>query len=236
MPFFDDSGPRPEEERSPLWRSFALVKDQLERLILVNLLWSLQSVPLLLAFAFPEWPAMLRLIMTLYTALMLAPATATLFAVVGDLSDGTPIDGELLWRHFKMQFRPAFLKLLPLLSLFYWSALLSGFAAERNWLIVDVLARLTVLLLLVLAMWWGPLLVYRPDFQAWDILVQSALHFWQFPGQTLAMGVACLLAILLGLVSIAGWLLIVPVLVALFQVELYRATAFKSGLPHHFTA
>lgn len=225
MPFFDDSGPRPEEERSPLWRSFALVKDQLERLILLNLLWSAQSLPLLLAFSVEQMALPLRFALVLYTALALAPTTATLFAALVDLSAGLPIDGQMLWRHFKAQFRPAFLKFLPLLSLFYWLAVLAGLAAVRGWFLVDLLARLAFLLLLVLAMTWGPLLVTRPELSAWGIFWQSLRHFWRFPAQTLGMGLASLLALLLGLISVAGWLLIVPVLIALFQVQLYLATS-----------
>ncbi len=224
MPFFDDSGPRPEEEHSPLWRSFALVKDQLERLILLNLIWAAQGLPLLLAFAVEQIATPLRFVLVLYTALALPPATATLFAALADLSAGATLDGEMLWQHLRAQFRPAFLKLLPLFSLFYWLALLAGLSAARGWLLVDVLARLGFLLLLVLAMTWGPLLVYRPELSAWGIFRQSLRHFWRFPAPTLGMGLASLLALLLGLVSVAGWLLIVPVLIALFQVQLYLAT------------
>lgn len=223
MPFFDDSGPLPEQERSPIWRSFALVKDQLERLILVNLLWALQTVPLLAALAFQTIPPALRVALSLYTAIVLAPATAALFALAAEISDGIPLDGGMLWSHFKAQVGPGFLKLLPLLSLFYWTGLLAGYAAGQGWLIVDTAARLVFLLLLVLSLYWGPLLIYEPQLQAWGILHRSALCFWKRPGQTLLMGLACLLALALGVISIAGFMLIVPVLVALFEVQLYRS-------------
>jgi hypothetical protein len=234
MPFFDDSGPRPEQERSPIWRSFALVKDQLERLVLVNLLWALQTIPLWLALAFDQIPAWLRVAMSLYTAIALAPATAALFAVVADLGEGIPLDREILWNHFKTQVKPGFLKLLPLLSLFYWVGLLASYAAGQGWLIVDTSARLVFLLLLVFSLYWGPLLVHEPKLQAWGILFRSAKLFWKRPGPTLLMGLACLLALALGVVSIAGFMLIVPVLIALFQVQLYlsilpKPTASEGG-------
>jgi len=233
MPFFDDSGPRPEQERNPIWRSFALIKDQLERLILVNLLWSLQTVPLWVALAFDQIPSWLRVALSLYTTIALAPATAALFAVVADLSDDVPVDRDLLWNHFKAQVKPGFLKLLPLLSLFYWIGLLATYAAGRGWLLVDVSARLVFLLLLVFSLYWGPLLVYEPKLLAWGILYRSARRFWKRPGQTLGMGLACLFALALGIVSVAGFMLIVPVLIALFQVQLYRSgkTDRNSGLP-----
>lgn len=223
MPFFDDSGPRPEQERSPIWRSFALVKDQLERLVLVNLLWALQTIPLWVALAFDQIPVWFRVGLSLYTAIALAPATAALFAVVADLSDDVPVDRDMLWNHFKAQVKPAFLKLLPLLSLFYWTGLLAGYAAAQDWLIVDTLSRMVFLLLLVFSMYWGPLLVQEPKLQAWGILYKSARRFWKRPGPTLLMGLICLLAMALGIVSIAGFMLIVPALIALFQVQLNRS-------------
>jgi|YNPNPStandDraft_1061719.scaffolds.fasta_scaffold18122_1 hypothetical protein len=222
MPFFDDSGPRPEEEKNPLWRSFALVADQLERLILLNLLWAAQIIPLLVALVFEQIPPWLRLLLSLYTAFALAPATATLFAATAEVSEGVPLDGAMLWHHFKAQVSPAFLKLLPLLSLFYWTGWLASYAAREGWLLLDTAARLLFLFLLVFSLYWGPLLVYEPDLQAWGIFYQSVRRFWQRPGPTLLMGLACLLALALGIVSIAGFMLIVPALIAVFQIQLYH--------------
>lgn len=223
MPFFDDSGPRPEEEYSPIWRSFALVKDQLERLILVNLLWSCQTVPLLVALALDQIPLWVRIVLGLYTIVILAPATATLFSVIAELSDGVPLDGELLWNHFKVQLKPGFVKLLPLMSLFYWVGSLANYAATQGWLIVDTLAQLVLLFLLVFSLYWGPLLVYEPELSAWSLFYKSIRRFWNNPAQTLLVGLACFLALVLGVISIAGFLLIIPALIALFQINLYRS-------------
>jgi len=223
MPFFDDSGPRPEEERNPLWRALAVVRDQLERMMLLNLFWSVQTVPLIIAWAFPQIPAGVRLLLTLYTAIALLPATATLFAVLVQVSLGHPLDGELVQQCLREQMRPSFTKLLPLMSLFYWLAWGATIAAANQLLILDVLARLTLLLLAVTALYWGPLLVTAPELSVWGILRQSATQFWRTPAPTLLIALACLFALLLGAVSIAGLFLIVPVLVVLMQVELYRA-------------
>lgn len=228
MPFFDDSGPRLEQERSPIWRSLALAKDQLERLILVNLLWALQTLPLFVALAFDRLPWGVRVAFTLYSAGALVPATAALYAIVADLSEDLPIDRDMLWGHFKAQLKPGFLKLLPLLSLFYWAALLAGFAARQGWLIVDTLTRLVFLLLLVFSLYWGPVLVHEPQLQAWGIFHRSVHYAWKRPGQTLGIGLICLLALVLGVVSIAGFMLIVPALMALFQVQLYLSVRPKS--------
>jgi hypothetical protein len=222
MPFFDDSGPRPEEEHNPLWRSFALLKDQLERFLLVNVLWACQTIPLLVALTFDQMPLWLRITLSLYSALILPAATVALFAVVSDLSDGLPLEAEMLWSHFKSQIKAGFLKWLPLISLFYWLALLAGYAAAQGWLIVDTLARLTFLLLLVFSLYWGPLLVYEPQAQAWTILCRSVQLFWKNPAQTLLVALGSLLALTLGVLSIGGFLLIVPALIALFQIQLYQ--------------
>lgn len=221
MPFFDDSGPRPEEEHGILWRSFSLVKDQLERLILVNILWAAQCIPLLIAWVF-DVPTPLFWILTMYTALALVPATAVLFHVVAKASEGLPIEGETIRAGIREQWKPSLLKLLPLYSLFYWIGLGTYFFSQQGWLIPDTLARLLILILAVISLYFGALLIYKPEFSGWNILLESIRLFGKAPAPTLMTGLASLLGILLGVVSIAGFFLIVPVLVALFQVQLYR--------------
>lgn len=222
MSFFDDSGPRPEEERSPVWRSFALVKDQLERLILVNLLWALQCAPLIVAWVF-EMPPWLRLLLTLYSVVALIPATGLLFELTGQLSQGVPLDKDLVLDGLKETWKPSLFKLLPLYSLFGllgWAAYASG---QQGWLLPDALARLLVLLLAVVSLYWGGLFVLREDLAFTGMLAQSVRLFWRRPGRTLVMALVSLLTLLLGVVSIAGFFLIVPVLLALYQVQLYHS-------------
>jgi len=89
MPFFDDSGPKPEEATNPIARSFALVKDQLERLIVINLLWTLQCVPLILAWAL-TMPGWLRILLTAYTRGGASSSHRLLFALTEQVSLGVP--------------------------------------------------------------------------------------------------------------------------------------------------
>ena len=222
MSFFDDSGPRPEEERSPVWRSFALVKDQLERLIMVNLLWALQCAPLIAAWVF-EMPPWLRLLLTLYSVVAMITATGLLFGLTGQLSQGVPLDKDLVLDCLKETWKPSLFKLLPLYSLFGllgWAAYASG---QQGWLLPDALARLLVLLLAVVSLYWGGLFVLREDLAFTGMLAQSVRLFWRRPGRTLVMALVSLLTLLLGVVSIAGFFLIVPVLLALYQVQLYHS-------------
>lgn len=222
MPFLDDSGPRPEEERSPIWRSFALVKDQLERLIVLNLLWVLQCVPLFVAWAV-SMPAWLRALLTLYTIAALIPATGLLFALTERVSQGVPLDKDLVLETLRETWKASLTRLLPLYSLFAWLGWAAYFSGQRGWLLPDALARLLFLLLLVVSLYWGGLFALRPDLGFLGMLRGSVRLFWHRPGRTLLMGLASLLAGLLGIVSIAGFFLIVPVLLALFQIQLYHS-------------
>ena len=222
MPFFDDSGPRIEEERSPLSRAFALLRDQLERMVALNLLWAAQGAPLLLAWAFPL-PEIVRIGFTLYSAVALPPATATVFAVLRQVSEGEPLSPALLTAALRGHFKAGLFKLMPLYSLFFWLAGLSAFSAARGWMLPDVLAQLSLLLLLVVSLYWGPALAQHPDWPLQRIASQAVRLFWEQPAQTLWLSGICGVALLLGMISIAGVVLIIPVLVMLLQAEFYRA-------------
>ncbi|MCB9134363.1 MAG: hypothetical protein H6636_02985 [Anaerolineales bacterium] len=223
MPFFDDSGLRPEEEHSPIGRAFALIGDQLERLVLLNIVWALQLVPLIVSWAFPQIPAVLRVALTLYTIFALIPATGMLFGVLHETSNGVPLDFDLMRAALKEQFVPSLVKLLPLWSLFGWLALGASAAAARGWLLFDALARLLILLLAVVGLYWGPVMIAEPDQSAVGIFRQSVHLFLRKPAPTLGTGLVCLAAALLGTVSVAGLFLIVPVAVGLMQIQLLRA-------------
>lgn len=223
MPFLDDSGPRPEQERGLLWRSIALIGEQLERIVLLNILWALQLVPFLAAWAFPSLPFWLRTLFMLYSAFAFIPATATLFAVLDQVNEGLPLDVEMIKAGFRAQFVPSLTKLLPLYSLFYWLALLSVFAAQNEILFLDAVTRLLILLLAVFSVYWGGALVSEPHLSAPKIFTASMRLFWLKPGPTLLGALLCLIALALGLISIGGIFLIVPVLIVLIQIQLYRS-------------
>ncbi len=226
MPFFDDSGPRPEEERHPLWRAFAHLGDRLEQMLALNLFWSLQTIPALLAWAFPDWPLGVRLLLLFYTALALLPASALLLHVLSDLTRGHPLDLADLRRLLLPCLVGAFTRLLPLVTLISLLLGLLTWADAHGWLPLGVLARLALFWVGVLSVHWGS--GYLDGHSAWGILRQSVRRFWQRPGQTLGLALASALAITLGVVSIGGFFLIVPVLLALIQIEAGRS--FSSRL------
>ena len=165
----------------------------------------------------------LRLLLTLYSVVALIPATGLLFGLTEQLSQGVPLDKDLVLDCLKETWKPSLFKLLPLYSLFGllgWAAYASG---QQGWLLPDALARLLVLLLAVVSLYWGGLFALREDLAFTGMLAQSVRLFWRRPGRTLVMALVSLLTLLLGVVSIAGFFLIVPVLLALYQVQLYHS-------------
>lgn len=221
MPFFDDSGPRIEEADGPFARTFALLRDQLERMVGLNLLWATQALPLVLAWALPL-PDILRVILTLYSAVAIPPANAALFAVVREVTQGEPVGWAMITENVRAQLKPGLLKLMPLYSLFFWLGALAVFAGEQGWLIVDVLVRLLLLLVLFASLYWGPLLVAYPEWSLFQVMRHAAQLAWRNLWHTLLLGAFCLAALLLGIISIGGLVLIVPTLIVLFQTEYYR--------------
>ena len=79
MPFLDDISADDEMLERPIWGAFALVKDNLERVMLANIGWALQLFPALGALAFPQLPLFLRLLLFFYSLTALAPATVLLY-------------------------------------------------------------------------------------------------------------------------------------------------------------
>ena len=61
MPFVADIETR-DEARGPIWGPFAVIRDNVERLVALNLGWSVQLLPGVLALAFPQLPLWLRLV------------------------------------------------------------------------------------------------------------------------------------------------------------------------------
>src|SRR5690606_36359462 len=82
MPFFDDTGIQTEVERGPLWSAFATFASQLERMVVLNLAWAMQLMPLIIALAFYRLPEPVRVALVIYTLAALPPATAALYGVV----------------------------------------------------------------------------------------------------------------------------------------------------------
>ncbi len=235
MPFFEDIGADDEVLHRPIWGAFALVKDNLERLIVANIGWSLQLLPAILAYVLITLPLVVRVVFVLYSIVALVPATAMLFRLIARVCQYETLLLDMIKEDLREMVRPSFISLSPLLgmlALFFWLAIFSSFL---HILLLDVLIRFILLLLLVCALYWGPLFAEYPGRSALFLLHQSALLAWRYPVATLQTGIIVLLVMIVGTVSIGGLFLIVPVVIALLQTRrcqelLVRLSQQKRGI------
>jgi hypothetical protein len=223
----NDSKTLPAEEESIFKHSFALIKGQWLRMLLLNFFWAIQAVPLLMALVFSTWPYGLRIGLSIYSVLALVPATAALYATLDQVSDGAQLSFGLVRDCLKAQFTNAYLKLLPLYSLFFWLLLVDRLAINKSLFVEATLVRLVILILGILSLYWGPAMVNVSALSAIGLFIASYKLLWHRPGKTLLASLYCLLSLVLGVVTIVGMLLIAPVLVVLIQIQLFRAVTVK---------
>jgi hypothetical protein len=226
MPFFDDTGIDTQAAQGPFWGAFATLRDQLERLIVLNIAWSIQLLPGVAALAFAELPAWARLLMLAYSGLAIAPATGALYALARLAAQGEPLSLELATGALRSLALPSFRVLAPLYSML--GVACAAIAALDTWraagtplLALDVGLRLALLLGLTCANYWGPLFAQAPEQPTAALLRQSALLVWRYPGRALLASGAVLLVLLIGAISVGGLFLVVPVLAALLQTHMF---------------
>lgn len=221
MPFFDNTGIDANVERGPLWGAFAALFDQLERYVILNLVWALQLVPAIFAALFVEWLPALRLVLFLYSAIALAVATGLLFRLVYLAHDGEILRLSLAREELRESALPSLVTLAPLYGAFGVLVGVITWANSTGLFIVDVVARLLLLVFFVLSTYWGALFASAPQQSAWSIARQSVRLFLREPGLTLIVSLTVVFIALIGIVSVGGVFLVVGVLVALLQMQLY---------------
>ncbi len=217
MPFLDDTG-FDTSERSPLWSAFALIADQLERMIVLNVFWALQWIPLLIAFGWTELPAAVRVILIGYTLIACAPATVVLYGMVRLAAQHETLHVYQVWDLLRARGLGGAKALVPLIGII--GVLLLGSSVQN--ILFSALCQLGLLLMLVFSNYWGVLLAARPIDNPLRLLAESARLAWRFPVQTVIVQGAVLLALVLGTISIGGLVLIVPVVIAVLQTQMYR--------------
>lgn len=222
MPFFDTTGARPEDHQGIVWSTFSLLFDQLERVIALNLAWSIQLLPGIAALAFGEWSPVVRGLLCVYTCLALPPVTGAMYVLVAHVCAGDLLTLERARAVLAAMLKPGFRALTPLLGAGGLLAWAISVVAPRDLLVIEVLLRLALWLGLVCAMYWGPLLSVAPTLSALELFRRSLWLVWRAPLPTLRAGAAVLVALVIGTISIGGLFLIVPVLVALLQTRLYQ--------------
>jgi hypothetical protein len=232
MPFVADIETR-DESRGPIWGPFAVVRDNVELLLVLNLGWSLQLLPGVLALAFPQLPLWLRLTMGIYSATALIPATGVLYALTLAATRGEPLSMELAIQSWRDLALPSFRTLAPLYGVFgvlIWLAIVVGPAMP----VMTTLATLACLLWYLCATFWGPMLAVHPDAAVASVVRDSLLLVWRYPAETFVTALVAAVALVVGMVSIGGLMLIVPVVIALLHTQRYldlvaREAAAKLG-------
>jgi hypothetical protein len=227
MPFVADVGMR-DEPWGAIWRPFAIIRDNIEQLVTLNLAWSVQLIPGILALAFPQWPLWLRVVLGLYSATAVIPATGVLYALTLAACRGEQLSRDLAIESLRELALPSLRLLTPLFGAFgilIWSALL----VEPNAPFVTTLATVVGLLWYLCATYWGPLLVSQPGASIAVVAGRSTELVWRYPAQTCVTALVATIALLVGLISIGGVLLIVPVVVALLHCQRYLDLAGRDG-------
>ena len=227
MPFVADIETR-DESRGPIWGPFAVIRDNVELLLVLNLGWSMQLLPGVLALAFPELPLWLRLFLGIYSATVLIPATGALYALTLAATRGEHVSMELALVSLRDLALPSFRTLAPLYGVFgllVWLAILVGPTIP----VVTTVATLVCLLWYLCATFWGPLLVLHPDADVASMVRGSIRLVWRYPTETFVTGLVTAAALVVGMISIGGLVLIVPVLVALFHTQRYLDLVARPG-------
>jgi hypothetical protein len=222
MPFLDDTGADDEVLQRPVWGTFALLKDNLERLLATNVGWTLQVLPALAALGFPQLPDALRVLLLIYSATALAPATGLLFVWMSRVCHQEPLRLESLPEDLRTLTLPALLHLAPLYGSLGVCYLAIVFLGLFHVLLLDVLLRLLLLLLTMCALYWGPLFADDPTSSPFLLARQALLLFWRYPGATMLLALLVLLLAALGICSVVGFLLLMPALVALVETRCYQ--------------
>jgi uncharacterized membrane protein len=227
MPFVADIETR-DDAHGPIWGSFAVIRDNIESLVVLNLGWSMQLLPGVLVLAFPQLPLWLRLTMGLYSATAVIPATAVLYAMSLAVTRGEQVSRELAilsWRELAL---PSFRILAPLYGVFgvlIWLAIIAGPTMP----VVTTLATSACLLWYLCATYWGPMLAVDSDVDAVSVTRGALRLVCRYPVETFVTGLAAAAALVVGMISIGGLVLIVPVVIALLDTQRYLDLLAREG-------
>jgi uncharacterized membrane protein YesL len=205
-----------------------------ERLVALNLLWSLQLLPGIMGLAFAGWPLPVRTLLAGYSLLAIMPATLAVYALARRACEGDEVTFEAAVDALYACAVPSMRALAPLLAglgLLVWATVTVG--AVAGLLLLDVFLRVTFLFGVVLSLYWGPLLVEQPQLSPAALLRRSYGLFLKHPVTTLRSGAAVLLTAAVGAVSVGGLFLIVFVLIALLQTHLYLEVGRLEAQGHH---
>lgn len=208
------------ERLQPLWATFALLREQVERLVALNLFWAAQLLPGVVGLASGALPLLLRTALVGVSALLVVPASLAVYTVIAEAVSGSEITFADIQRAFRRGIPASFRSLAPLMALLaglFWANL-----SLPGPLVLLVLLRLLLLFVLVCSLFWGPLLVENPARSAWTLLRASLELVFRYPARTLGAALVSLLMLTVATVSVGGLVLVVFVLLATYQTLLFR--------------
>lgn len=231
MPFQDDTGVSIEEHRGPLWSVFAIFGGQLERMILLNLGWALQLVPAMAGAILTGLPASVRVLLVAYTLAAIPPATAVMYRMCARAADDDMLHMDLLNEVFKELAGPGFRVLAPLLGSLGLVAWLAQRSNAAGLVPISVLLQVALLIMLAAANYWGPLLIAQPRRPAYDVFRAALRLVWVYPAPTVVLSLAVLITGMIGVISIGGLFLAIPVIIALLQIQMFRHVT-RGGTRH----
>lgn len=221
MPFLDDIGVR-DAHRGPIAAAIAALADQVERLVAVNVGWSLGLVPGFLAVAFPTLPGALRVALLAASTAMLGATTGPMFVLARVALEGDPVGLEAAADAVRTHARGSLITLSPLycwIGILGWALTASGYIT-----VIQVGLGWVLLMSIVCASYWGPTFAAHPRESAWRVLIRSLRTIWARPVTTLSGALIAGAVAALGVVSVAGLFLIAPVTAALIQTSAYVST------------
>lgn len=233
MPFFDDNGIDEDALRSPIWGTFSLVKNNIEVLVALNVIWSVALLPIIAGVAAWNWPAWLRLALFLLGLIALGAATGVLFGLASVVCQQEPLSLERVREAVRAYALDGLQRLAPLYGIFGLGLIVISLAGKTHFVLLEVPVQLVLLWLLIAALYWGPLFVAYPGHSPWFLLKRSLLLVWRYPAPTTRTGLVVLALIMLGIISLAGVFLIIPALIAILQTFRYRELAVRSERSRH---
>lgn len=211
-----------EDHQGTLWSALAIFGSQLEHMVLLNVVWAVQLVPAMMAVFMTALPLPIRALMMVYTIVALPPATAVLYGLCAQTVD----EETLELSHFKEQFKeiawPGFCTLSPLLGSLGLVGWLAVQADSAGITLISVFLQCVLMIMLVTANYWGALLIAYPDRRAYDIFSMSVQLVWQYPMQSVFLGLMVLATSIIGIASAGGLFLAVPVMIVLFQTLVFQ--------------
>jgi hypothetical protein len=166
--------------------------------------------------------------MGIYSATALIPATGVLYALTLAAARGEHVSMELAKVSLRDLALPSFRTLSPLYGVFgvlIWLTIIAGPAVP----VLTTLATLACLLWYLCATFWGPMLVVDPGADVATVLRDSILLVWRYPAETFVTALVAAVALVVGMVSIGGLVLIVPVVIALLHTQRYLDLVARQG-------